>query len=339
MQPQSPDGIVLARADAAACRAMLKRGSRNFAAAAWLLPPRVREPATALYAFCRLADDAIDEAHGGLNAISALRSRLSGIYAGRPADDPADRAFASVVARFDIPRALPDALLEGFEWDARARRYETLSELYGYAARVAGSVGAMMAVLMGVRDRERLARACELGIAMQLTNIARDVGEDVRAGRLYLPAAWLREAGVDVRAWAARPAYDPAIGSVVRRLLAAADALYRHADSGIAALPLACRPGIRAARTLYAGIGDEIARRGYDSVSQRASTTIVRKLILLSGMFGSSRHVDDAESPQVVEEARFLVDAVDQNVRPVPLSQRRNEGVVGHMEGIGRAVE
>lgn len=339
MQPQSPDGTVLARADAAACRAMLKGGSRNFAAAAWLLPPSVREPATALYAFCRLADDAIDEAHGGLNAIAALRARLSGIYAGKPSDDPADRAFASVVGRFDIPRALPEALLDGFEWDARGRHYETPSELYAYAARVAGSVGAMMAVLMGARDRVRLARACELGIAMQLTNIARDVGEDARAGRLYLPAMWLREAGVDARAWAACPTYNAAIGAVVCRVLAAADVLYRQADLGIAALPLACRPGIRAARTLYAGIGDEIVRRGYDSVSQRASTTLGRKLILLAGMFSSPRQVDGGESVPVVEEARFLIDAVDGKTRANPAAQRRREGVIGHTEGIGRGMD
>jgi phytoene synthase len=156
---------------------------------------------------------------------------------------------------------------------------------------------------------------------------------------VYLPAAWLREAGVDAQTWAARPTYDAAIGSVVRRVLAAADVLYRHADLGIAALPLACRPGIRAARTLYAGIGDEIARRGYDSVSQRASTTIGRKLILLCTMFGSGRAIEAAAAPLIVEEARFLVDAVDANAWPEPSSQRRSEGVVGRLEGVGGAVD
>ncbi len=96
-----------------------------------------------------------------------------------------------------MPRELPEALLEGFEWDLVGRRYETLEELQAYAARVAGSVGAMMAVLMGARSAAVLARACDLGVAMQLTNIARDVGEDARQGRLYLPLAWLREAGID----------------------------------------------------------------------------------------------------------------------------------------------
>ncbi len=96
-----------------------------------------------------------------------------------------------------MPRALPEALLEGLAWDAQARRYATLSDLYDYSARVAAAVGAMMCVLMGVRDADALARACDLGVAMQLTNIARDVGEDARERRLYLPLDWLAEAGID----------------------------------------------------------------------------------------------------------------------------------------------
>ena len=88
-------------------------------------------------------------------------------------------AFAAVIEGFDMPRILPDALLEGLAWDAMGRRYATLSDLRAYSARVASAVGAMMCVLMRVRDRDALARACDLGVAMQLTNIARDVGEAI----------------------------------------------------------------------------------------------------------------------------------------------------------------
>ena len=98
---------------------------------------------------------------------------------------------------------MPDALFEGLQWDCEGRRYEDLEALHAYAARVAGAVGVMMALLMGVRDADALARACDLGVAMQLTNIARDVGEDARAGRLYLPLDWLREAGLDPAAFLA----------------------------------------------------------------------------------------------------------------------------------------
>ena len=122
----------------------------------------------------------------------------------------ADRALASVIARYAIPRAVPQALLEGFAWDREGRRYETLADLTAYAARVAGTVGAMMALLMDERRPEVLARACDLGVAMQFSNIARDVGEDARAGRLYLPQEWLREAGLDPEAWLAAPVFDAA---------------------------------------------------------------------------------------------------------------------------------
>jgi phytoene synthase len=123
----------------------------------------------------------------------------------------ADRALACVVHQVGIPRILLDALLEGFAWDAEGRQYETLEDLHDYAARVAGTVGAMMSMVMSTRTPSALARACELGLAMQLTNIARDVGEDARAGRLFLPRQWLREAGVDPDAWLQQPEFSPAI--------------------------------------------------------------------------------------------------------------------------------
>ena len=258
------------RADLAACRTLLRGGSRSFHAASLLLPRSVRDPATALYAFCRLADDAIDQDSGRLAALARLRERLARAYDGRPLPIPADRALAAVLARFAIPRELPEALLEGFAWDAAGRRYETLSDLTAYAVRVAGTVGAMMAMLMGVRAPQVVARACDLGVAMQFSNIARDVGEDAAAGRLYLPVQWLREAGIDPDAWLARPTFSPALGGVVQRLLAEAEALYARAGSGVRRLPLGCRPGIGAARLLYAEIGHEVLRRGGDSVGGRA---------------------------------------------------------------------
>ncbi len=272
----------MARADFAACRAILRDGSRTFLAASLLLPRRVRDPAAALYAFCRVADDAIDLGEDAEAALARLRKRLALAYEGRPLPIPVDRALADVVARFRIPRALPEALLEGFEWDASGRRYEDLADLSAYAIRVAGSVGAMLAVLMGARAPDMMARACDLGAAMQLTNIARDVGEDARAGRLYLPLGWLREAGVEPEAWLARPVFSDEVGFVVQRLLWAADDLYERADSGIARLPPSCRPAIRAARHLYAGIGREIGWHGFDSVSRRAVVPARRKTWLLA---------------------------------------------------------
>ena len=405
--------------DLADCGALMRGGSRTFFAASLLLPRRVCAPATALYAFCRLADDAIDDAptgdaatgirpldevsslseaidtssstdraigHGlivyagittGLasdapgvngsivgagittgsivdepsvndsinsgaahtrpigdsaidtisvlnrasgtwstdesarkqNALRTLRRRLDLAYAGAPADLAADRAFAAAAARHHVPRALPEALLEGFAWDAEGRRYEDLAALHAYAARVAGTVGAMMAVLMGVRGRDALARACELGIAMQLTNIARDVGSDARAGRIYLPLSWLRRESIDPEAWLANPVFTPALGRVVQRLLAEATALYESAASGLACLPADCRPAIRAAGLIYAEIGQEIAAAGYDSVSRRARVTGSRKAALILRSLAAVRpRVLHARAPGL-PEAQFLVDA------------------------------
>ena len=309
MRSRSPESTSSGlRADLRICDALLRHGSRTFHAASQVLPQRVRDPAVALYAFCRLADDAVDL--GGRDAgLAQLRQRLAAVYAGRPQASAVDRAFAWTVTQFEIPRALPEALLEGFDWDLRRRRYETLDELQAYAARVAGSVGAMMAVLMGGRRADVLARACDLGIAMQLTNIARDVGEDARAGRLYLPLAWLREAGIDAEAWLARPVFSAPLGAVVARLLHAADVLYARSRAGIAALPVACRPGMHAARLLYAEIGREVERRGLDSVSQRAVVSSSRKAMLLPRALAAALAPVSADGSAALDQAGFLVEA------------------------------
>jgi len=300
----------LSTADLRICQQLLADGSRSFQAASWLLPRAIHEPATALYAFCRVADDAIDTGSDRDAELAQLRQRLSLAYAGTPADHPADRAFAVVVAQHSIPRSIPEALLEGFEWDANGRNYQTLAELEAYAARVAGTVGVMMALLMGQRDRAVLSRACDLGVAMQLTNIARDVGEDARAGRLYLPEDWLQQAGIDKNRWLQQPVYSEAMGSVVLRLLHEAEALYARAAAGIAWLPRLCQPGMHAARLLYAEIGNEVQRRGLDSVSGRARVSGTRKLRLLGRASLSALAPRQPLDELVLEEVRFLVDAV-----------------------------
>jgi phytoene synthase len=310
------------RTDVAACRTLLCGGSRSFHAASLLLPRSVRDPATALYAFCRLADDAIDQDAGRPAALARLRERLARACEGRPLPIPADRALAVVLARFAIPRAVPEALLEGFAWDAAGRRYETLAELTDYAVRVAGTVGAMMAMLMGVRAPAVVARACDLGVAMQLSNIARDIGEDAAAGRLYLPLQWLREAGIDPDAWLARPEFSPALGGVVERLLGHADLLYRRAGSGVRRLPLGCRPGIGAARLLYAEIGHEVMRRGGNSVAGRAVVPGRRKLALLGRSLVETALPWRLSPEAPLPEARFLIEAVAA-AAPAPLAPQR----------------
>lgn len=272
----------MADADVRACHAILREGSRTFHAASRLLPRRVRDAAASLYAFCRVADHAVDEADGAGPAVPALAARLAGVYGEDPLSRPVDRAFRAVVREHGIPRVVPELLLEGLRWDEEGRRYDGLDGLCDYAARVGSTVGVMMTLVMGRREPEVLAAAADLGIAMQLTNVARDVGEDAARGRIYLPLDRLRSAGVDPDAWLVSPRPLPGVRDVVGSLLDEADALYERSWEGIARLPAGCRPAIRAASLLYAEIGARIRAAGCDSVLRRAWTSRGTKLRLLA---------------------------------------------------------
>ncbi len=315
-------------ADLEACTEAIRTGSYSFHAASRLLPGRYRAPALALYAFCRLADDSVDLQSEKTAAVLRLGERLDRVYSGRPENAAADRAFAAMVESVELPRALPEALLEGLAWDAMERRYDTLSELRAYSARVASTVGAMMAVIMGVRDRHALARACDLGVAMQLTNIARDIGEDARSHRIYLPLDWLAEAGMTPAGFLREPLPDAAVRDMARRLLAEARRLYLRGEAGIPALPVACRPGIYAARHIYDGIGGAVARAGYDSVSTRARTTAAQKVGWLA--LSAWRAVASSAMPrsavlygQPLDETAFLVEAAAHVPAPGPWGEGR----------------
>ena len=304
--------------DVVACRATLKANSRTFHAASLLLPARVRAPASVLYGFCRLADDAVDVDGGQIDAVGQLRRRLDRVYAGQPEPVAEDRALAAVVSEFGIPRQMLDFFLEGLAWDVQGRRYDTLDDLLAYAARVAGAVGAMMSLLMGVREPAALARACELGVAMQLSNIARDVGEDARMGRLYLPRRWMVEAGLDADAWLKNPQFDARLAQVVQRLLVEAETLYARVGAGVAELPLACRPGINAARFMYAEIGRELLRRGADSVNRRTVVPGRRKVLLLLRAALALRPSKAALKAMPLAVNQALLDAAAQAAPPRP---------------------
>ncbi|MEM9267329.1 MAG: phytoene/squalene synthase family protein [Pseudomonadota bacterium] len=332
-------------ADLEHCREAIKHGSRSFYAASKLLPAHVRNPALALYAFCRLADDAVDLQDEKTAAVLDLRDRLDLAYGGKPRNAPADRAFAAMIEAHDMPRALPEALLEGFAWDAMERRYETLSDVRAYSARVAAAVGAMMTVLMGVRDADALARACDLGVAMQLTNIARDVGEDAREGRIYLPLEWLSEAALAPEDLLRADQSSPKLGLLVKRLLREAERLYNRAETGVSALPLSCRPGILAARHIYGGIGAQIAANEYDSIRWRARTTGRQKLgwvaqsIVQAGALSVMPRSAIIHA-QPLPETAFLVNAAAE--RPHSARFHRSTAllsVLAHLEAQDRAYQ
>ncbi len=311
MQRRSPADIHATPAHCAACRRSIRQGSHSFYLASILLPVSVREPAYAIYAFCRMADDLIDRDGGGRAAIETLHALLDRVYAQRPSEHFIERSLADVVRRFAIPRAIPNALIEGLEWDAAGRRYRSLAELEAYAARVAGTVGIMMTLVMGRRDAATLARAADLGVAMQLTNIVRDIGEDARAGRLFLPLDLMMAAGIDPERWLRAPQPSQAITGLSAELLARAEELYSRSEAGISALPRDCRTGIEAARLLYRAIGMKVAA-GLDPLRERAVTTRLEKLQCLARASaprfrrsaGSDRHAPPLEA------TAFLIEAV-----------------------------
>ncbi|MDP8916646.1 MAG: phytoene/squalene synthase family protein, partial [Pseudomonadota bacterium] len=213
-------------------RAMMGEGSKSFAQAAALFDRETRAGAYLLYAWCRHCDDVIDGqelGHGRETLTPAeQRRRLDGLYAqtrsalaGEPQPDPVFAAFGAVAQRYAIPPESALALIDGFAMDVEGRAYRTLDELLLYCWRVAGVVGVMMARVMGVSDPATLRRAGDLGLAFQLTNIARDVIDDAANGRVYLPLDWLAETGVAPAAVGA-PEHRAAVFGLARRLLEAA---------------------------------------------------------------------------------------------------------------------
>jgi len=312
-------------ADLAECRAMIKAGSKTFYTSSKLLPQRIRDAARQLYAFCRVADDVVDESDDIDAAVESLRVRLDAIYALKPEPHPADRAFADLALTYSIPRSLPDALIDGFAWDASGRRCKNASDIYAYSVRVAGAVGAMMAIIMRSRSPDAIARACDLGVAMQLSNIARDVGADAAIGRLYLPEEWLREVGIDPDAFLASPKPSPELTVVLQRLLKDADRFYEQAISGIAMLPKRCRPAIHASRLLYSGIGHQVALNGYDSISRRAVVPKAKKIALLGKAIQASLFTAEIRPFPVLPEAAFIVDAVAAAPEPKRLPETFDE--------------
>jgi phytoene synthase len=308
----------LDKTDLAACRHLLRGGSKSFFAASLLLPPRIKNAATALYAFCRVADDLIDLGDDPKRAVLLLHLRLDAAYAGTPHDDPIDRAFAAVVADKKIPKTLPAALIEGLAWDSEGRRYKNFEALLDYAARVAGAVGVMMALVMGVRDRENLARAADLGVAMQLTNIARDVGEDARAGRFFLPLDWCAAAGLDAESFLKKPEFSATLGVIVKNLLDEAEILYARAESGIANLPIDCRVGIAAARRIYAAIGHDVAAQKFNSVGRRARVSTAEKIRLALHAAADAAWLTAGNLQPALPANLFLLEGAAEDALPDP---------------------
>ena len=271
-----------------AARASIARGSKSFAAASRLFDPVTRERAWLLYAWCRRCDDLVDgQTGGGVMAavtdaparVAEARALTEAALAGETTGDPAFDALGLVARETGLPPAWPRDLIEGFALDAAAWRPASEDDLYRYCYHVAGVVGLMMAVVMGVRpdDGATLDRACDLGLAFQLANIARDLGEDDAGGRCYLPADWLAEAGVPPGEQM-QPASRARVAVLAGRLADGAARFEASARAGTPALSYRSAWAVLAAAGIYGAIGREVARRGPHAWDRRVTTGKAAKL-------------------------------------------------------------
>lgn len=268
------------------CKDSIRQNSRSFYLASQLLPKRDRGHATVVYAWCRRADDAVDEGYGDKRAaLAELHGELDALERGERTGDPVVDAFGEVVDTCGIPLLYPRELLEGMAGDIGSVNLQTFEQLLEYCYRVASTVGLMMCHVMGVDDDEAIANAAHLGVAMQLTNISRDVMEDWYRGRLYLPEELLAKhgaAGLGESLGTAMPAEALLpLSNAVQEILDLADRYYRSGDAGLPNLPWRCSVAIEAARRIYAEIGSVLLERHCDVASGRAIVSPRRKLELV----------------------------------------------------------
>ena len=278
------------------CEALTSVHSRSFHMASHLLPPDKRRAARALYAFCRVTDDIVDEIPiSDTKDVDAVRSSLEdwrrrALSPNTQIDDPVIAAWTDARARYHIPPRYAEQLIAGVAHDLVHRRYQTFEELSAYCYGVASTVGLMSMCIIGFAGQQAIPYAVKLGVALQMTNILRDVGEDWQAGRLYLPQEELAEYGLNEE--------DINVGRVddrwrafMRFQIARNRQIYEEAWSGIALLNPDGRFSIAAAADLYLGILEDIEAHDYDVFSRRSFVSTWGKLRRLPGIWWRSRTV------------------------------------------------
>ncbi len=282
---QTPSGALLDRVPRdGELRAFFARHSRSFSFATLFFSSADSAGVARVYAFCRCTDDLadapeLDAAHSSalLNEWLTLSRRA---YAGHTTGIGFLDRVMSEMAAAGVPFVYVEELVEGMRMDLLGDRYASLADLRRYTYRVASVVGLWISELFDVRDPDTLRRAEAMGHAMQLTNIIRDVGEDLRAGRRYLPADLMRRHGVSAESLAAATVPPAGCAALMEELIAAADAAYRVGFAGIPRLPRSLRLPVGVAAHVYRGILAEVRRLGYDNLGQRAHTSAGRKLLL-----------------------------------------------------------
>ncbi|MDH7515604.1 MAG: phytoene/squalene synthase family protein [Bacteroidota bacterium] len=291
-------------------RAVTRRHARSFYFASHVLPPEKRSDAYTIYAFCRLVDNIVDEEMGTKDSVQSrldeLRRSVSAIYDGVTPDDELLRALGRTIETRRVPRGYFLELLNGVGMDLEKRTYETFDELSVYCYRVASVVGQMLAYVFGATTDEALARAADLGTAMQLTNILRDIGEDLKRGRVYVPQEDLDAFGVR-REDFERGIVSTGVRSLLDFEIRRARSFYRRADEGFPHIPDdGSRFCARLMSRMYEGILDAIERNGYDVFTRRTYVPWYRKTaVFLRVFFGTTdsihgRDIRDARSAQAL---------------------------------------
>jgi 15-cis-phytoene synthase len=269
------------------CEATTAEHSRTFFLASALLPARKRRAARALYAFCRISDDLVDRS--GPDPIGMLMAWQTRSLSAHPCeDDLAALAWADTRARYRIPRRYAEQLIEGVSRDLAQTRYESFEELSAYCYGVASTVGLMAMHIIGFEGRQAIPYALKLGVALQLTNILRDVGEDWRAGRIYLPQQELAEFSLSEDDLA-QGRVDARWQAFMRFQIDRNRRLYQEAAPGISLLERDGRFAIAAAADLYQAILDDIEAHQFDVFTRRAHLTTLGKLRRLPGIWRRSR--------------------------------------------------
>jgi phytoene synthase len=274
------------------CRRVTQRASKTFYWGSMFLPPQKRKAIWAVYAFCRVVDDIVDEV---IEAQAPRPGHLSGLRS--PEEDleywrcsmgciyqrggsdagPIELAWSDMLERYDVPLEPALDLLQGVAMDLTVRRYKTFEELYVYCYRVAGTVGLLSSTIFGYHDEAALVHAVDLGVALQLTNILRDIGEDARRGRIYLPLDEMRRFGYSDAELMAGVIND-AFRDLVRFQMARADEYYLRSQVGIPLLHADCRLAVRLSSSLYQHILDRIRLNNYNVFTKRASVPLKIKL-------------------------------------------------------------
>jgi phytoene synthase len=293
-----------------AARTICKKHARSFYFSSIFLPREKRYAAYAVYAFCRLLDDATDEAGDITRAerqIAVFCNLLEKIYAGDKIElvtasqeaQSALVAFSITVKQYQIPKEHFFAIAEGCRMDLVVNRYQTWEELREYCYRVAGVVGLIMCPIFGLDESSAEAQAVLMGEAMQLTNILRDVKEDFARGRIYLPLEDLDQFGYTQRNLA-DGLVNEAFCELMRFEIARARDLYRTGAAGLLHLP---NDGSRFTATamgvIYAGILSAIERQKYNVFSQRARLTLAQKMLRLPRAWRVSRRIASQSIPDV----------------------------------------